>query len=669
MSEKMSILARLLANENIEIRHGSYETAFFDVKKRLLGLPMWNDDNVYDLLIGHEVGHALFTPPEGWEEDIQGSKCPKTIFNVVEDIRIERMIQVKYPGLVASFNRGYQYLQNKDFFGIDNKNHIKINDYNFIDRLNLKAKLRNLLEVDFTPEEQFYIDKAYAAESWNDVVETSELIYDFMKSVLDNTSNDEFNDSTQQNDDSTQQNDEFNDSTQQNDDMVNDSTQQNNDSTQDLSNEAQSLESETDKLFNSNKSKELLNRNKYGYLEIVSQGYSQKQKKEMLWDYNRVNEQRTMYEAKPEDTVKFVNDNKDIVANMVKEFELRKSAYMYARATVSKTGSLDMKKLHQYKFSDDIFLSTTKLAESKNHGMVMLVDYSGSMQSVLRNVIKQTLILAMFCKKAAIPFVVYGFTGSNADCYIEDQYSKPEMDFSDHSTIRVFELISSSMNKAVYNQAFGALVQQSMTEEGHYYGQYYRNIGIEALGHTPLNEALIVLYDVMRDFRKKHDIQKLSLVALTDGDSNVIRTKDGSRMSKIKVDGSYMKYDKNITDKIIKDMKTKKVFDNCINYNLMEEKHQKKLVYNCVVMSKHKKPLDYVMKILRKENSYSFDSVCGYDRVIIITQNNSTLDLEVGELEIKDATNKSEVIKAFKKYSSSKKISRVLATKFAESIA
>ena len=59
MSEKKSILARLMANENIEVRHGSYETAFFDVKQRLLGLPMWNDSEVYDLLIGHEVGHAL----------------------------------------------------------------------------------------------------------------------------------------------------------------------------------------------------------------------------------------------------------------------------------------------------------------------------------------------------------------------------------------------------------------------------------------------------------------------------------------------------------------------------------------------------------------------------------------------------------------------------------
>ena len=117
MSEKKSILARLMANENIEVRHGSYETAFFDVKQRLLGLPMWNDSEVYDLFIGHEVGHALFTPPEGWEEDIQDSKCPKTIFNVVEDIRIERLIQDKYPGLVASFNRGYVYLQDKDFFG------------------------------------------------------------------------------------------------------------------------------------------------------------------------------------------------------------------------------------------------------------------------------------------------------------------------------------------------------------------------------------------------------------------------------------------------------------------------------------------------------------------------------------------------------------------------
>ena len=706
MSEKKSILARLLANENIEVRHGSYETAFFDVKQRLLGLPMWNDSEVYDLLIGHEVGHALYTPPEGWEEDIQDSKCPKTIFNVVEDIRIERLIQDKYPGLVASFNRGYVYLQDKDFFGLDSKEHIKIIDYNFIDRLNIKAKLRNLLEVDFTPEEQFYIDKAYTAETWDDVVEASELIYEFMKDKLakirtvsddaeqelesdeigirfDSDKEEKHGQSEgqfasydkQKSDNSTKQDGEFNNQETENlkSNEINDeefNNQDTEDSTQDLSENAQSLESETDKVFSDKKRKDLLNRDRYGKLESVCQGFSEQQKKEILWNYDKLNKQRTMYEAKQKDTVKFMNDNKDIVANMVKEFELRKSAYMYSRASVSKTGSLDLQKLHQYKFNDDIFLSTTKLAESKNHGMVMLVDYSGSMQVVLKNVIKQTLILSMFCKKAAIPFVVYGFTGSKYDCDLSSYYTRAEMDFAEHSHIRVMELLSSSMKKEVYNQAFGVLVQQSLTTGDNYYGNWYRNSGAEALGDTPLNEALVVMYDVLRDFRRKHGVQKLSFVTLTDGGANHIVVNGYNNPKTMKLDGKYMKYSPyNFTDDVLEDMKSKKLFDSCMNYNLIEKRNQKRLIDECVYRSNSKVSRDNILKILRKENSYSFDSIWGYDRMIVITQDNSSLDVEDEELEIKDVNKKSEVIKAFKNFSSSKKTSRVLATKFAESIA
>ena len=44
---------------------------------------------------------------------------------------------------------------------------------------------------------------------------------------------------------------------------------------------------------------------------------------------------------------------------MVKEFEMKKAADQYARAAVSKTGSLDMGRLHTYKFNDDIFKKVT----------------------------------------------------------------------------------------------------------------------------------------------------------------------------------------------------------------------------------------------------------------------------------------------------------------------
>ena len=64
---------------------------------------------------------------------------------------------------------------------------------------------------------------------------------------------------------------------------------------------------------------------------------------------------------------------------MVKEFECRKSADAYARAGESKTGILDTKKLHTYKYNEDLFKKITVLPDGKNHGMIFVLDWSGSM--------------------------------------------------------------------------------------------------------------------------------------------------------------------------------------------------------------------------------------------------------------------------------------------------
>ena len=95
-----SSLPKLLAKENIDIRHGNYKTPWFDIKNRVLGLPMWKDmgKDVYDLFVGHEVGHALETPFEGWHDSPEKLKgCPRSYINVIEDARIERKIQSRYP--------------------------------------------------------------------------------------------------------------------------------------------------------------------------------------------------------------------------------------------------------------------------------------------------------------------------------------------------------------------------------------------------------------------------------------------------------------------------------------------------------------------------------------------------------------------------------------------
>jgi hypothetical protein len=178
------ILAKLLASENITVHVGNYTTAFFDVKNRILGLPSWNVENkaVSDLLIGHEVGHALWTPADGIENfKTELKHIPFSIVNILEDIRIERMIQDRYPGLISSFNQGYEHFLKKDFFKIMGRN---VSEMGFADRLNLKAKLRTLIDVPFSAEEQEIFDRAYAAESFDDVVEIAKDVYELVKNEV-----------------------------------------------------------------------------------------------------------------------------------------------------------------------------------------------------------------------------------------------------------------------------------------------------------------------------------------------------------------------------------------------------------------------------------------------------------------------------------------------------
>ena len=64
--QNKSQLAKLLATENIEVQENAVQTASFDVKDRILTIPIFKEEqkskHVYDMLVGHEVSHALHTP-------------------------------------------------------------------------------------------------------------------------------------------------------------------------------------------------------------------------------------------------------------------------------------------------------------------------------------------------------------------------------------------------------------------------------------------------------------------------------------------------------------------------------------------------------------------------------------------------------------------------------
>jgi hypothetical protein len=149
LQEQKSQLAKLMANENLTIEHQKISTAKFDPKNRILYLPIWTDmiGTTYDLLCGHEVGHALYTPAEGWHDAVtinNKGKNYKNFLNVIEDARIEKRVQRKYPGLKKSFKTAYADLREKDFFGLKGRD---ANKLAFIDRLNLFTKSQYTMHI------------------------------------------------------------------------------------------------------------------------------------------------------------------------------------------------------------------------------------------------------------------------------------------------------------------------------------------------------------------------------------------------------------------------------------------------------------------------------------------------------------------------------------------
>ena len=90
---------------------------------------------------------------------------------------------------------------------------------------------------------------------------------------------------------------------------------------------------------------------------------------------------------------KFKKDCSREVNYLSKEFEMKKAATAFSRESIAKTGVLDTGKLHTYKFNDDIFKKVTVRPDGKNHGMIFLLDWSGSMADIIHDTYKQLLSL------------------------------------------------------------------------------------------------------------------------------------------------------------------------------------------------------------------------------------------------------------------------------------
>ena len=182
--ETKSNLAKLIATENIVIQHNKVKTASFDVKNRILTLPIFKQQSgdVYDMLIAHECAHALYTPFKAWEE-IASDKELRMYVNVLEDCRIDKLIQAKYPGVVKNYMNGFDILEQQDFFGLFGKN--INNDLMLIDKINMRSKSLNRLTFAWTKEDMSWLIKVDAIETFEDVIEVAKELLNWQKDQIE----------------------------------------------------------------------------------------------------------------------------------------------------------------------------------------------------------------------------------------------------------------------------------------------------------------------------------------------------------------------------------------------------------------------------------------------------------------------------------------------------
>jgi len=569
--EIKSQLAKLIATENIQVQHNAVKTASFDTVNRILTLPIFKVQagDVYDMLIAHECSHALWTPTDGWKK-ISGDDSLRSYVNVLEDCRIDAKIQKKYPGVVKNYINGFDILEKQNFFGTKNKD---INtDLMLIDKINLFYKSSKRLPFTFSPVDKVWLSKVDKLKTFNDTVNLAKQILEWQKKEVEklkklpdfdehafadnyNLSEDE-DDMSDESNESSENSEEDSNGSEESEDNGEDKTDTDKTSPIPESKngggeggiEPGALVAITDDALEQNKEKLVSTTSrKYSYMTlpdanlkqvIVSNTQFLKEMREYASSEIKRYPEYNNYQKWLHNTYKkFKHDNKRTVMYLVKEFEMKKSATAYKRATTSKTGIIDPQKLKNYKFSDDIFKKLTILPDSKNHGMMMLLDWSGSMCDTLKQTIDQLLNLVWFCDKINIPYEVYFFTSEYED-NLRDRYNnKGKLSFnykSGDGTLKDVNLVcvaNNTMKRKTLDESLMYLYHMGQSynnryswytgsDPAKYQGSSYDLPTNFHLGTTPLNEGLVCMQKMIPLFKEKYSIEKMTLITLTDGGAN-----------------------------------------------------------------------------------------------------------------------------------------------------
>ena len=725
--EIKSQLAKLLATEDLIVENKKVDTAEFNVHTRVLTLPRWEQasNNVYDSLVAHEVGHALFTPDVDWRET---HDIPHVFVNVVEDVRIEKLMRRKYAGISKTFYNGYHELSDNDFFDLDGKD---ISDLNLADRINIYNKIGNFVDVSFSDAEKKILSLVESCETFEEVLDASQTLYEYCKDEV-NSDDDESSEQvaevepTEDGTEEIEANDQGEETEEQEFQTPESSTQGSSqydpvledfedmdmgDATQSEEPTVETAESLAEKL------KDLIN------LDGVENAYVELPKLNLddvivpndaihkvcndSWEesitYNKEFSEANIFEDVDAEYVQFKREAQKEVNYLVKEFECKKAADSYARATTARTGVLDCSKLHTYKHNEDLFKKVTTLADGKNHGLVFILDWSGSMHPVLKDTVKQLYNLIWFCRKVNIPFEVYAFTQEYP--LVRWDESRGEMaritPYTEKNNIAqvpdwfsLMNFFSSKVNAKTLDDQLKNIWRVTSSIMGYGYhashsGYAHRYnfrtpLGMNLSG-TPLNETIVALHQILPKFKTENKLQKVQCVILTDGEAQPLRYhkevqrqwEDEPYLGTSYFSSNVFLRDRSIgktysfskmvqysdmTDILLENLRDKFQDINFVGIRILESRDAGQFVRRytgyCELYEK-------VMKEWRKEKAFSLKN-SGYHRYFGLSSKMLNTDAEFDPIH--DAT-KAQIKRDFIKSLKGKKMNKKILSEFIELVA
>jgi hypothetical protein len=366
--------------------------------------------------------------------------------------------------------------------------------------------------------------------------------------------------------------------------------------------------------------------------------------------------------------------------------------------STARTGTLDTTKLHTYKYNEDIFRKVSVIPDGKNHGLVFVLDWSGSMNDYLLDTVKQLLNLVWFCKKVQIPFEVYAFTYEWSNSYIDSSYSSPKSLYKKqdgtievHRRFRLLNFLSSRANNKVLDNCILNLWRLAAREDSKYDGATYHTYSVPSgldLSGTPLNESIIALHQIIPQFKTRNKLQKVNVVILTDGEANHLNfdiniqrqngsynylgqnyINSGNALRDRKIGYVYRNFEmdnvnSNLTAILLENLKDNFPEVNLIGFRIASGNGFSYL-YRSLYKSIGGVEPDDAMKVWRKEKTYEINGM-GYDALYMI----SSSDLSVNAtMTVEDESTTVDIGKAFRTMLKKKTTNKKLLSSFATLVA